>query len=79
MEDEIDWYVEAHLCLRSGVRGKKAVELFQGQIGEAIHAALGRPDDERPRLYLICEKHGGKLPWGKIVSLAARSDFPVIV
>ena len=79
MEDPVNWYAEAHLCLRSGVRGKKATELFRGQIAEAIHVALSRSEDERARLFISCEAIDQKLSWAKIAKLAARSDFPVIV
>ncbi|RZL71417.1 MAG: hypothetical protein EOP66_15025 [Sphingomonas sp.] len=79
MEDVVDWYVEACLCLRSGIRGKKASELFRGQIGEAVHVALGRPEDERARLFIQCDTIDARMPWAKIAQLAARPDFPVIV
>lgn len=79
MEETVDWYVEACLCVRSGIRGKKATELFRGQIGEAVHIAMGRPKDEHPRLFITCDKLGGHLSWAKIARLAARTDFPVIV
>jgi len=79
VEDPVNWYAEAWLCLRSGVRGKKASELFRGQIGEAVHVALGRPEDEHPRLFISCETFDRKLSWAKIANLAGRPDFPVIV
>lgn len=79
MNDSVDWYVEAHLYLRSGVRGKMAKELFRGQLGEAIHMAIARPADERSRLVIACAAHDTKLTWAKIEKLADRADFPVIV
>lgn len=79
MEDAVNWYAEAHLCLRSGIRGKKASELFRGQIYEAINMAIARPEDERPRLFISCETIGYKLSWAKIARMAARTDFPIIV
>ena len=79
MEDPVNWYAGACLCLRSGVRGKKAAELFRGQISEAVHIALQRPEDERSRLFISCEAVDHKLSWARVVKLAARPDFPVMV
>ena len=79
MEEPVNWYAGACLCLRSGLRGKKAAELFRGQISEVVHVALARPEDERPRLFIACETLDHKLSWAKIAKLAARADFPVIV
>ena len=79
MDETVDWYVEARLYLRSGVRGKMAKELFRGQFGEAIHMAFTRPRNERPRLVITCAAHDSRLTWAMIEKLAARADFPVIV
>jgi CRISPR/Cas system-associated exonuclease Cas4 (RecB family) len=79
VENSVDWYVEARLYLRSGVRGKVGKELFRGQFGEAIHMALARSVDERSRLIIACAAHDPKLTWAKIEKLAVRADFPVIV
>lgn len=79
MEDPVNWYAGACLCLRSGVKGKKAEELFRGQIAEVIHAAMQRPEHERLRLFICCEAVNHRLSWAKVVKLAARADFPVMV
>ena len=79
VEDPIDWYAEARLFLRSGVRGEWTTELFRGHIADAVHAALARPEEERSRLFICCETLDRKLPWAKIVRLSERPDFPVLI
>lgn len=79
VENVINLYAGAQLCLRSGVGGKRATELFRGNIVEAVYAALARPIEERPRLFISGELINGKLSWEKIAKLAERPDFPVLI
>lgn len=55
------------------------MQLFTGTLGEAIHAALARPVDERDRLIIKDEFGSRRLSWTRIAELAERSDLPMLI
>lgn len=77
--ERINWWQGVHLCRRSGRRGVRPGSLFRGHLLEAIHVALLRPDDEKPRLFIRFETDERKLSWASIARLAARQDFPTMI
>lgn len=79
VNDRVSWKTKAWLCRRSGVRRGKPVELFRGELADAVCSALKRPEEERARLFICCEGLKQKLNWAAIVQLSAEPDFPISI
>jgi hypothetical protein len=79
MVDRVKWGSEACLCLRSEMRDAKPLELFRGQIVDAVYLALARPEKERPRLFISHGRNRPTLSWAAIVALSEEPDFPIII
>ena len=77
MSDLINWWQVACLCLCSELPGQQPTELFRGQLSDAVHLALVRPEEERKRLFIICSSKKRKLDWAAIAKLSDLPDFPV--
>jgi hypothetical protein len=72
------WEAEAKL-FRSGMQDEKAIQLFQGQLLDAVYLALAQPEKERPSLFISCEIVGRELTWTDIIKISEQPDFPVII
>lgn len=63
--------------LRPERRFGKTIVLFRGTLAEAIDIAFTRPEPERLRLRLSCERFKHKLEWAEIATLSEAPDFPI--
>lgn len=73
------WWRPSVLLLRPRVGSDSPERLFSGRLDDAVRCALGRAEDERPRLRLKCVGRAEVLYWVEIAALAAHDDFPVLI
>ena len=74
-----EWWAAAYLFRGERKTYTKPTQIGYGSLAEMIAQALSRPMSERERLYIETDLGAAKLTWHEIVTLAARSDCPVII
>ena len=79
VDDEVDWWTGARLCLNRGAAEEDPEALGFGTLVEMVDMAISRPRPERPRLSILMELSGAELSWADIAELARRADKPTMI
>ena len=77
--DRVRWWSVAYLCLRQDDQYQGSIEIFRGQLVDAVYCALGRPEADRSRLFIYSNMFEQELSWAEIVGLSERPDFPIVI
>jgi hypothetical protein len=73
------WWESVILFRMPSVARGRTVEVFRGQLCEAVHKALEEPDELRPQLYLVFTATQRKADWSAIQALSTKPDFPGLI